>query len=75
MKKQEIALVDALKAKVTALLDMEKSNDDEIEQAYLELGKWVDIKEEGHAVMHARREANFGRYVSIALCIKVLLPN
>lgn len=61
MKKQESALIDALKVKVTALLDMEKTNGDEIEQAYLELGKWVDTKEESHAVLHARREAKLGR--------------
>lgn len=74
MMMRKEALVKALVAKLSALMDIEEASGrmegvcepecedgDEIEETFLELRKWVDTKEEEYALLHARREARNGR--------------
>ncbi|GMH33052.1 hypothetical protein BSKO_00886 [Bryopsis sp. KO-2023] len=61
MSKKETAIIDALKAKATALLDMEAENQADVEKVIVELGKWVNISDAPHAILHAKREAQAGR--------------
>ena len=74
MMMRKEALVKALVAKLSALMDIEEASgrkegvcepgcedSDEIEETFLELRKWVDTKEEEYALLHARHEARNGR--------------
>ncbi|KAG7670442.1 hypothetical protein Ndes2437A_g04966 [Nannochloris sp. 'desiccata'] len=71
MDEKKSAVVEALAAKCSALLDKESSKDsDEFEACYAQLRRWVDpVADASHAPLAAKREERAGR---TALALKAL---
>lgn len=81
-EEQKAALIAALAAKVSALLDVEDAEggskaqgangktEDPIEATFGDLRKWCDTLDSAHAVLHSRREQRAGRFASALRALK-----